>query len=64
MYLCGDTAHEPWLKEEPGQAERDQGREEGGTAWEPKGEGEGIQYDQLVKYGCIKCREIKVSQKK
>ena len=35
-----------------------------GTPREPKGEGEGIQYDQLVKHGCTNSREIKVSQKK
>ena len=28
-----------------------------------KGRGREIMYDQLVKHGCIICREIKVSQK-
>ena len=41
MYLCGDTAQEPGLKEGPGQAEHEQGREEGGTAGEPNGGGRG-----------------------
>ena len=29
-----------------------------------KGRGREIMYDQLVKHGCIICREIKVAQKK
>ena len=41
MYLCGDTAHEPRLKEGPGQAEQEQGREEGGNAGEPNRGGRG-----------------------
>ena len=65
MYLGGDTAYDPRLKEGPGHAERDQEREEGRDCRRADQGREGeILYDQIVKHGFIICREIKVSQKK
>ena len=53
MYLCGDTAYDPRLKEGPGHAERDQEREEGRDCRRAEQGREGeILYDQIVKRGC------------
>ena len=56
MYLGGDTAYDPRLKEGHGHAERDQEREEGRRLQEGRtGEGWEILYDQIVKHVFIIC---------
>ena len=63
VYLCGDTAHDLDSRRNQVRLNVANDRKEEGFQESRKGRGKGIQYDQLVKHGCINSREIKVSRK-
>ena len=63
VYLCGDTAHDLDPRRNQVKLNVTKDRKKEGLHESRKGRGREIMYDQLVKHGCIICREIKVSQK-